>query len=384
MMFVLIDIASAILAAAQSAREGLVRRKARRQLGLREMRPPPSSTPVLNYGGVAPLPGHLAHGGRVKLRHLAERYPESAAFNLLYLVSSALPDDAVALAQWAKRRGARIVLNQNGVGFSGWAGAWTETVNAPMRAVRRLADVVLYQTDFCRRTADRFLGPSNTPFRLIYNPVDCTQFHPRPEPLETSVWRLLAAGSHGSPARVLSALECIRALRDRGKTVHFTLAGRLAWRNAEADLASWVARLELSGHFERIGAYSQDDAPEVYRSAHVLLHPKYNDPCPTVVLEALASGLPVVGSRSGGLPELVPSEAGVLIDVPPDDFRREHVPSGNQLADAVESLFGGNLEASSCAARRAALDNFHNDLWVDAHAEPFRLALGLGRSFGVP
>ncbi len=68
-------------------------------------------------------------------------------------------------------------------------------------------------------------------------------------------------------------------------------------------------------------------APELYRAAHVVLHPKYKDPCPTVPIEAMACGVPVVGSRSGGTPELVSPDAGVLVDV--EDVWTRDVPAGS-------------------------------------------------------
>ena len=47
------------------------------------------------------------------------------------------------------------------------------------------------------------------------------------------------------------------------------------------------------------------------RRAHVLLHTKVNDPCPTAVIEAMACGLPVAYPASGGTVELVGDEAGI-------------------------------------------------------------------------
>ena len=106
------------------------------------------------------------------------------------------------------------------------------------------------------------------------------------------------------------------------------IAGLLDWDDAAADLARAVRDLGAEAVVEMLPPYTQREAPAIFQRAHVLLHLKYKDPCPTVVIEALACGVPVVGSRSGGLPELVGDEAGVLLDVP-DSWDEIHVPAAD-------------------------------------------------------
>ena len=49
-------------------------------------------------------------------------------------------------------------MNQDGVGYPGWAGDRTEAVNRPLRRALLAADHVLYQSEFSKRSADLFLG----------------------------------------------------------------------------------------------------------------------------------------------------------------------------------------------------------------------------------
>jgi glycosyltransferase involved in cell wall biosynthesis len=91
-----------------------------------------------------------------------------------------------------------------------------------------------------------------------------------------------------------------------------------------------------------------------------------NDPCPSLVVEAMASGLPVVYAMSGGVPELVGDDAG--IGVPhPDGFERDEPPSPDQLANAVTRLLEA-LPGYAEAARRRAVERFSLDAWLDRHA----------------
>ena len=64
------------------------------------------------------------------------------------------------------------------------------------------------------------------------------------------------------------------------------------------------------------------------------LHPSILIPAHTVVIEALSCGLPVIGSASGGLPEMVAPSCGALIPVPLS-WEKLITPTGEQLAAAV-------------------------------------------------
>ena len=79
----------------------------------------------------------------------------------------------------------------------------------------------------------------------------------------------------------------------------------------QAELKNFQQGIGVAERVEFLGPYSQLEAPHILRRGHVLLHTKYNDPCPTAVIEAMACGVPVVYSSSGGVPELVGQEAGI-------------------------------------------------------------------------
>ena len=339
-----------------------LRRKIRRHGG---------GVPVVGFGSVLD-DGRAVHGGAVKLLHLRDVLPSGEeAFDVLYAVSSSLPIAASDLFRICADRGIKIVWNQNGVAYPAWAGSESERFNAPMRKLRDAADFVIYQSEFCKSSAGKFLGPCETPSEILYNPVDLEVFVPdRGKPFSGSPLRLLAAGTHGTRDRVSSALEALCVLRNGGVETELTVAGRFQWPRGEEDFASQVSRLGLDKSVRRIVRFSQVDAPALYRAHDILLHPKYMDPCPTVVLEAMASGLPVVGACSGGMPEIVPPDCGVLIDAP-HDWDNRHTPSGNELAAAVAALLP-DLPAFSIAARRTAETRFAVGKWIEAHARIFR------------
>jgi glycosyltransferase involved in cell wall biosynthesis len=234
----------------------------------------------------------------------------------------------------------------------------------------RHADHVLYQSEFCRTSATRFLGVPAAPAEVLPNCVDTGQFRPADSPPSAAPWTLLAMGSHQQRDRAVRALEVVAELRRRGREARLIIAGSLDWPDAARDLGRAVRNLGLETAVEVLPPYTQRDAPAIFHRAHVLLHLKYKDPCPTVVLEALACGVPVIGSRSGGLPELVDDETGILLDVP-DVWDVLHVPAAPAAADAVIRIMGDHARRRD-AARARAQRRFGHEAWVARHGLIFR------------
>jgi glycosyltransferase involved in cell wall biosynthesis len=92
------------------------------------------------------------------------------------------------------------------------------------------------------------------------------------------------------------------------------------------------------------------------------------DPCPLAMLEAMAMGLPVVGTRVGGIPEQVGFDAGLLVD-------SEDVDG---LVEAVLTLAESEQLRSTlgAAARRRAAELFSVERQASALDRVYRSALG--------
>lgn len=329
----------------------------------------PSDSLCLNYGHTLSHVSKRPIGGEIKLLHLKKMFPEHLdGFNLIYLVSSALPPGVEELVKVARGRGAKLVWNQNGVAYPGFYGDFYPWFNRRMAFLRSQADYVVNQSEFSRISAERYLGNSSAPSEILFNPVDPEVFSPRQEPLPEHTWQLLAAGTSHALYRTKSALDTLRVLLARGRGVRLTIAGEFRWKGAETEVREAMRGLER--HVTILPPFRQEEAPEIYRGAHLLLHTKYNDPCPTVPIEAMACGLPVVGTRSGGLPELVPSECGTLVPVD-QGWTRDLAGDPGLLADAVESVMK-NRASMADAARTHAVRAFDAGSWLRRHGEIFR------------
>ena len=110
---------------------------------------------------------------------------------------------------------------------------------------------------------------------------------------------------------------------------------------------AFVAHLDrLPPHVRVRWLGQRSDVPAILQAADVLVHPSINDPFPLIVLEALASGTPVVAARGGGVVEivgdgqtgrLVPCSdptalAGALVDVLGDEGRRHAMSEAGRAA----------------------------------------------------
>jgi glycosyltransferase involved in cell wall biosynthesis len=325
------------------------------------------------HGGLAvsyghdemPSGGNVVFGGAVKFQLLHRVLPNAPRdFNVLYLGSSSLPLEAPVLVRLARRRGAAFVWNQNGVAYRGWYGDGWELVNAPRARLLREADHVVYQSAFCKLGADRFYGPPERAWEILHNPVDTEAFTPAGAQPERPL-TLLLGGNQYQRYRLERALETLAAVRQEIPGARLLVAGVVSF---EDHANAMLERLNLRDAVDFAGPYTQAQAPELIRRADLLVHPKYNDPCPTAVLEAMACGLPVVYSASGGTPELVGPDAGIGIEAPLD-WERDHPPGASQLAEAVLTL-AADLEARRAAARERAL-RFDVRPWVGRHRAIF-------------
>jgi glycosyltransferase involved in cell wall biosynthesis len=342
------------------ARVGRYSRAAARWSRLLLRRRPAGGVRVFYGHDVVPAIGEPVAGGTAKFQRLASRFPNHPTdFTLFYLGTTWLPRDLLPFLALARRRGVPVVLNQNGVAYPGWAGAATERLNRPNRRALEAADHVLYQSEFCKDSADAFVGEPSGSWEVLYNAVDVDRFTPADAPPGDGPV-LLLGGDQTQAYRLEVALRTLAYLPD----ARLLVSGRLV-----SDPAPLLRELGLADRVEFTGRYSQDDAPALFRRAHVLLHTKVLDPCPSLVIEAMACGLPVVYPASGGTVELVGDEGGVGVPHP-ISWERDEPPPPDALAEAVVRVLA-ERQCYAAAARARAVERFALGPWLDRHAELF-------------
>ncbi len=331
-------------------------------------------TPQVYYGhDHIPSRNERTGGAIVKFQDLQDEFPNTIRdANILYLLSSALPTFPEIMVREAKKRGVIFVLNQNGVAYPAWHGPGWEKKNRPMRFLLQQADYVVYQSEFCKTGADRFLSTCSVPHTVLYNPVDTKLFVPNTT--TPSGLKILLAGSHQHLYRVRTALEVLKQILHERPEATLTIAGRYTWRKLEsecmAEAINLAKQLDILANVDFCGGYTQAEAPDLFKKHHILLHTKYNDHCPRLVVEAMACGLPVVYSKSGGVPELVGDGCGVGI---PSilDWEEDHPPNSSELAKAIIHV-RTSLKSYAKLARERAEICLDVKPWKERHAAIFQ------------
>ncbi|MFN8435234.1 MAG: glycosyltransferase family 4 protein [Anaerolineales bacterium] len=330
----------------------------------------------LNFPKPPALRSEFAHGGAVKLTYLAENLPHQFPLaNVLYAVSSVSHPLQIKILETAKRKGLKIIVNQNGVAFPAWDGANYEVSNRSLKQVISFADFIIYQSQFCKDSAERYIAPPDVPSEVIYNPVDTRLFSPDACPAKPETLTLLLGGNQYEKYRLELALQTLKALHRDVPNAKLIVTGNLWLPRDEAK--AWTKQalhdMKLTEHVTFTGTYAQTDAPALYSQAHLLLHTKYADPSPGLVLEAMALGMPVVHLDNGGVPELV-GDAGIGVHVE-HDWNKINLPDPQAMADAVLQVYARHEELSQ-TARQRAVDLFSLEKFVERHKEIFEKVLG--------
>jgi 2-deoxystreptamine N-acetyl-D-glucosaminyltransferase/2-deoxystreptamine glucosyltransferase len=214
---------------------------------------------------------------------------------------------------------------------------------------------------------------------LVAHGFDPARLHYIPNGIDATAWApsaadaTAAARSAGPPVvlcsgrftpvkRQLDLVEAAAILRDRGVQARFRLAGSGPLQGAVADR---VAALGLGAVVELPGTLDPATMADALAAADIACLPSLQEGMPGVVLEAMASGVPVVGTRVNGIRDLVVDGVTGLL-VPPAD------PPA--LAAALAELLGDpqRRRAFGDAGRARALQDFSIDGMVDAYVDLYR------------
>lgn len=214
-------------------------------------------------------------------------------------------------------------------------------------------DHIIYQSSFSKEICDKYLFERKKNFSIISNGTNITKFKPILKEKREKV-KIIVLGKH-YPKHLNLALDIFTEVL---KVLDAELLIIGPMRNGVDGVQDYINH---TGRDERVlnsvkclGIRTYEELPTLLSESDVFLHVKIGDWCPNAVLEAMASGLPVVCPAWGGTKELV-GDAGVIVDGPEWGVS-DNLVSG--MVDGVLKVFK-DLDSYKILARERVEKNFN-------------------------
>lgn len=202
-------------------------------------------------------------------------------------------------AVWiARRRGAPVVINYRG----GEAEAFFEKAFRWVEPTLNRASAVVVPSNFLFDVFKRWGIPSI----VVPNIIDLKLFSNAPASSDPGPKRqaphVIVTRNLEELYDIPTALRAFQAIHDAMPSAHLSIAGSGPQRESLEQLA---AQLGVAGAVTFTGRLDNEAMAALYRSADIVLNPSLADNMPISILEALASGVPVVSTNVGGIPYIV-------------------------------------------------------------------------------
>ena len=220
------------------------------------------------------------------------------------------------------------------------------------------ADKIIAVSQFTKRELVEYYNVPESKIRVIYNGVDTHKFQPvknkrkikealgfNPDDLAiVSVGRLYARKG------LFTLIESIPVVVNRFENAKFIISGK-GQSDEMRKLTAYAEKIGVKDNIVFTGYYPDKKLPRLYQAADVFAFSTFYEHHPFAVLEALSTGLPVVTTSVGGIPETIESgKNGFLVE----PFNPAH------FADKILYLLEHPAEASEMGmlARKTVLERF--------------------------
>lgn len=212
-----------------------------------------------------------------------------------------------APAIWiARLRGIPAVVNYRG----GEASSFLERSAAVVRWTMKRASRLAVPSSFLEQIFARHRMNA----AILPNVVDLDRFQAR-GPRNDHTARLLVARNLEPLYDNQTALRAFSRILERHPQATLTIAGS---GPEEARLKEVAAELGVEARVQFAGRVDRDTMARLYRESDVVLNPSLADNMPNSLLEAMASGVPIVSTNVGGVPFMVQQGVSAML-VPPSD-----------------------------------------------------------------
>jgi glycosyltransferase involved in cell wall biosynthesis len=194
---------------------------------------------------------------------------------------------------------------------------------------------------------------------VIPNGVELDKFFPAGTKEKSDVLRLLTVGRLSVTKRIEMLIDTVDILHRTACKVRLTIVGG---GQMEQQLRKIAAEKELRDVIKITGRIDSKKMPEVYRNNDIFISASMQEGMSNAMLEAMASGLPIVTTRCEGLSELIDGN-GLIVE---QDNIEEIVKAVKRLANNPELY-----EKMSKAARKQA-EKFNWANVAESYIEQYR------------
>jgi glycosyltransferase involved in cell wall biosynthesis len=215
-----------------------------------------------------------------------------------------------APAIWiAKHYKIAAVINYRGGGAQKFFSKSFKTVNASLSR----ADAIIVPSKYLAMVFSEF----GLKVRIVPNIINgerfaCTQAVQRDC---SDSLKLLVARNLETVYGIETAIKAFKIVQDRLPNAQLIIAGS---GPEKQNLRNLSKTLCVESKIDFVGRVDTSQMPELYQQAHIALNSSIVDNTPNSILEALASGVPVVSTNVGGVPYLVEHEKTALLVEPND------------------------------------------------------------------
>lgn len=247
-----------------------------------------------------------------------------------------------APAVWiARLRHVPVILNYRG----GEAEAFMRRAPRHVPATLRMAQALVAPSPFLQRVFhDLGFEPITVP-----NFVDLDRFVPGAPCDFGDAPHLVVTRNLEAIYDIATALRAFASIRGTYPNARLSIAGIGPER---ARLEALAAELGIEGAVALLGRIDGARMPALYASADCMLNPSRVDNMPNAILEAFASGVPVVSTDAGGIPDMAEDGRSALL-----------VPVGDAAAMAAQALRVLSDRALAASLRRHGLQAVARYAW---------------------
>jgi glycosyltransferase involved in cell wall biosynthesis len=167
-------------------------------------------------------------------------------------------------------------------------------------------------SDFTKRELKQYYRVNEAKIRVIHNGVDIDKFKPasykrkikkelgfNPDDIA-----ILSVGRLYARKGLFTLIESMPTVVHRFPRAKFIISGK-GQSNEMKKLTDHATRLRVNENIVFTGYFPDSKLPKLYQAADVFAFSTFYENLPFAVLEALSSGLPVVTTNVGGLPEMI-------------------------------------------------------------------------------